>query len=397
MNSVPLSLYVHIPWCVKKCPYCDFNSHAHSTNDLPISRYLSALENDFLTDLAFVEDRPIQSIFFGGGTPSLFPGHAIEHFLNFIQAHVTFANDIEITLEANPGTVEYDNFSKYRNAGVNRLSMGVQSFNDLHLQRLGRIHSAENAKRAFALARKAGFDNINLDLIHGLAGQSVSEAIDDINIAAELAPTHLSWYQLTIEPNTAFYSAPPKLPEEDTLFEIFEQGQNRLSELGYQQYEISAYAHPGKPSKHNLNYWTFGDYLAVGAGAHGKITDSSTGRSYRFSKTRHPEHYMAHYETQSPPEKRQQISALTKRPLAPLKEIEKAELPLEFMMNALRLTHGVDSTLFHERTGLTLNTIDSQLKRLTAQGLLDVTERRICTTKQGKLYLNSVLDGFLED
>ena len=271
LSLPPLSLYIHIPWCVRKCPYCDFNSH-RSPDDLPEDDYVDALLEDLESDRVHAQGRPLRSIFIGGGTPSLFSPRAYQRLLAGIRHAVPFDDNLEITLEANPGTFEQEKFSAYRAAGINRLSIGIQSFNPLHLQALGRIHDDTEALRAAAIARRAGFDNLNLDLMFGLPGQSRREALDDLRRAADCAPAHLSWYQLTIEPNTEFYRRPPPLPGDDALAAMQEEGQALLARAGYRQYEISAYSQPGRACAHNLNYWTFGDYLGIGAGAHGKLT-----------------------------------------------------------------------------------------------------------------------------
>ncbi len=375
---IPLSLYIHIPWCVKKCPYCDFNSH--SSREIPEQAYVTALKKDLLNEKPFSNHRKLQSIFIGGGTPSLFSAESIGDILTTAEQEIGFESDIEITLEANPGTAEQQRFSGYRQAGVNRLSMGVQSFNDLHLQKLGRIHSSDNAKQAFSMARKSGFDNINLDLMHGLPGQTLDEAMSDLQIAFQLAPEHLSWYQLTIEPNTAFYSAPPPLPQDDTLIDIQEQGQQLLAEHGYQQYEISAYCKSNKQSKHNLNYWQFGDYLAIGAGAHGKHTQLDHGAPTisRRNKTRQPEAYLSRSDDFT----------------AQQTYIPPKDLPLEFMMNALRLSEGAPTEYFQERTGLDFSTVAPILSQLQQQGLISKDPKQIRTTPQGLLFLNNILEKF---
>ena len=286
----PLALYVHIPWCVKKCPYCDFNSHAAGPN-LPEQDYVAALLADLEQELPAVHNRPLSSIFIGGGTPSLFSASAIGQLLEGVAQRISFAPEIEITLEANPGTFEQDKFTAYRALGINRLSIGIQSFQDDKLKALGRIHGAEEALRAAEMARKAGFDNYNLDLMHGLPGQSLSDALFDLQTAMAQQPTHLSWYQLTIEPNTHYYSAPPQLPEDELLWDIQETGQALLADAGFMQYEVSAYAQPGRQARHNLNYWQFGDFIGIGAGAHGKLS-TPNGLIYRNWKTRLPKDYL---------------------------------------------------------------------------------------------------------
>lgn len=288
---IPLSLYIHLPWCIRKCPYCDFNSHGVK-DEIPEQQYINTLIQDLDEDLVEIEDRSLISIFFGGGTPSLFSGHAITTLLQEIQKRIPFQKDIEITLEANPGTVEQQYIRAYHEAGVNRLSIGVQSFQDDKLKALGRIHGSQEAQQAIETAKQAGFNNFNIDIMHGLPNQSVEDACYDIQTAIELKPTHLSWYQLTIEPNTVFYSKPPTLPDEDTLWEIEEQGKALLAKAGYEQYEVSAYAKQGRQCQHNINYWEFGDYLGIGAGAHSKITDPKSKKIERKWKVKHPKDYL---------------------------------------------------------------------------------------------------------
>ncbi|MET0355328.1 MAG: radical SAM family heme chaperone HemW, partial [Cellvibrio sp.] len=281
LSLPPLSLYIHIPWCIRKCPYCDFNSH-QANNNIPEAEYVSALRFDLQQDVVLAQGRKLTSIFFGGGTPSMLSAKAIAQIVKDAQTIIGFEPEIEITLEANPGTFEQEKFSGFRAAGINRLSIGIQSFNDTQLKLLGRVHGSDEALRAVDVARKAGFDNINLDLMHGLPEQSVMGAKADLAQAIALAPEHISWYQLTIEKNTEFYSAPPVLPVEDTLADIQDEGQVMLAQAGYEQYEISAYAKNKKRARHNINYWEFGDYLGIGAGAHGKITQPEQSRIMRL-------------------------------------------------------------------------------------------------------------------
>jgi len=374
----PLSLYIHIPWCVKKCPYCDFNSHA-SGEKVPEDSYVVTLLEDLKNDLKFVQNRPLQSIFFGGGTPSLFSSTSIKKILFEIEKNILFSDSIEVTLEANPGTFEQQKFIGYRQAGVNRLSIGIQSFDDKKLQALGRIHSANEAASAVNSARKSGFNNFNLDLMHGLPDQSTEQALSDLQQAIDLQPAHISWYQLTIEPNTAFYNKPPTLPIENILDGIQQQGQQLLAANGYQQYEVSAYAKTGSESQHNLNYWQFGDYLGIGAGAHSKITLPKEQQILRISKTRQPTSYMARKSDF----------------LASKKLIEKSELPLEFLMNALRLNQGVPLDFFQQRTGLNLEEISTAWQELESLGMVEGLNDRVSTTKKGHQFLNSVLSYFL--
>ncbi|WP_062264452.1 radical SAM family heme chaperone HemW [Endozoicomonas arenosclerae] len=371
----PLSLYVHIPWCVKKCPYCDFNSHALS-GGIPEEAYVDALLEDFDSEVNTVQGRELHTIFFGGGTPSLMSAKGFDRFLSELQKRIRFSSDIEITMEANPGTYEHDRFRDYRKAGINRLSLGVQSFQDEKLKALGRIHNSEEAFKAIESLRGMGFDNFNIDLMHGLPGQSIQDGLSDLKKAIALQPTHISWYQLTIEPNTVFYSKTPILPEDDTLWSIQEEGWDLLEAGGFKQYEISAYSSPGKQAKHNLNYWKFGDYIGIGAGAHGKITERETGRIYRNWKTRMPSDYLSNdkpYEAGS-------------------RVLSGNDLPIEFMMNVLRLNDGVERSLFAERTGMAISDIESQCKEAIQKGLLEPD--RLQPTKQGRLFLNNLLEIF---
>ncbi|MDC7830876.1 MULTISPECIES: radical SAM family heme chaperone HemW [Pseudomonas] len=375
----PLALYVHIPWCVRKCPYCDFNSHAAGPT-LPETEYVDALLADLDQDLIHVHGRPLTSIFFGGGTPSLFSAEALGRLLDGVARRLSFAPDIEITLEANPGTFEQAKFVAYRGLGINRLSIGIQSFQDAKLKALGRIHGREEAIRAADRARAAGFDNFNLDLMHGLPEQSVADALGDLDQAIALAPTHLSWYQLTMEPNTVFWSQPPELPEDDTLWDIQEAGQARLAAAGYQQYETSAYAQPGRQARHNLNYWGFGDFLGIGAGAHAKLS-APDGTLLRTWKTRLPKDYLD-------PAKAFQAGA---------KQLEPADLPFDFMMNALRLVDGVPAAWYPQRTGQSLDSLAPALTAARQAGLLAEDAQRLRPTARGQLFLNDLLQSFLPD
>jgi len=373
----PLAAYVHIPWCVRKCPYCDFNSHAAGAS-LPEDAYVQALLADLDADREQVQSRRLTSIFFGGGTPSLFSASALERILEGMRQRVGFADDIEITLEANPGTFEQAKFRDYRSLGINRLSIGVQSFQPAKLKALGRIHDGDEAIRAADMARAAGFDNFNLDLMHGLPEQSLEDALSDLRIAIAQQPTHLSWYQLTVEPNTEFWSKPPQLPEDETLWDIQEAGQALLAAHGYGQYETSAYAQPGRQARHNLNYWTFGDFLGLGAGAHGKWT-APNGEIRRHWKTRLPKDYL------DP----------AKRFRAGNKQLARDELPFEFLMNVLRLTDGVPSLLFTQRTGLSLDLLAEGRRDAEARGLLEPDPQRLVATPKGQLFLNDLLQLFL--
>ena len=373
----PLALYIHIPWCVRKCPYCDFNSHAAGPT-LPEEEYVDALLADLDADLQHVHGRPLTSIFFGGGTPSLFSDRALGRLLEGVERRIAFAPDIEITLEANPGTFEQAKFKGYRSLGINRLSIGVQSFQEAKLKALGRIHNGDEAIRAADMARAAGFDNFNLDLMHGLPEQSIEDALFDLRTAISQGPTHLSWYQLTMEPNTVFWSQPPTLPEDDLLWDIQEAGQALLAAEGYAQYEVSAYAKPGKQARHNLNYWTFGDFLGIGAGAHAKLS-TRAGRIQRTWKTRLPKDYLD-------PAKAFQAG---ERLLA------ADELPFEFLMNVLRLTEGAPAELFSQRTGLPLQQLEQARREAERQGLLQADPARLAATTKGQLFLNDLLQQFL--
>jgi putative oxygen-independent coproporphyrinogen III oxidase len=373
----PLALYIHIPWCVRKCPYCDFNSHAAGP-DIPEDAYVSALLDDVDRELPGILGRPLTSIFFGGGTPSLFSAAALGRLLDGLRARLPMAADVEITLEANPGTFEQDKFIAYRQLGINRLSIGVQSFQADKLEALGRIHSGDEALRAAEMARRAGFDNFNLDLMHGLPNQHQEEALDDLRQAIALAPTHLSWYQLTLEPNTVFWNQPPQLPEDDILWDIQEAGQALLASAGFAQYEVSAYARPGRAARHNLNYWSFGDFIGIGAGAHGKLT-AVDGTVRRTWKTRLPKDYLN----------------LAKPFMAGEKVLTPDELPFEFLMNALRLTEGVPAALFTARTGLPLSALAESRALAEQKGLLLADPARLAATARGQLFLNDLLQLFL--
>ena len=377
--SIPLSLYIHMPWCVRKCPYCDFNSHAVPDGKLSLDleqEYLQALVEDFKTQIDFAQGRHIHSVFIGGGTPSLISAKGYQWLFSQLKSFIPFEDGCEITLEANPGTVEHDPFAGYLDAGINRLSIGVQSFNSEHLKKLGRIHSNDDAVNAIHLAKEAGFTRVNVDLMHGLPEQTLEQALYDLKLAVENGATHVSWYQLTIEPNTVFFRTQPILPLDDVLEEIQAQGEAYLTAQGFVNYEVSAWRKE-KPSAHNLNYWQFGDYLAIGAGAHGKVTQPDG--VYRFQKTRLPKDYLA----KVPAENLQ------------FKRIEADDMPFEFMMNALRLNQGVDAKLYAERTGLSLTGLDELLSSLRARKLMVDDQTRISCTEQGHVFLNSVLEEFL--
>ena len=377
----PLSLYIHVPWCVRKCPYCDFNSHK-AEETLPEQEYIESLLADLERDMAWVQGRDIQSIFIGGGTPSLLSVKAFEDLFIGLKKQLNFTKDIEITLEANPGTFEAEKFKGYRQLGINRLSIGIQSFQDHQLKHLGRIHNGLEATKAVQLAKEAGFTNFNLDLMHGLPDQSLQDALNDIQQAIDLGPTHISWYQLTIEPNTEFYKYPPKLPQDETLWSIQEAGQALLARHGFNQYEISAYAQPNKKARHNINYWQFGDYLGIGAGAHGKVTiiDSDPNEStiIRTSKTRLPKDYLNKDKIQS----------------VNTEEITLEERDLEFFMNALRLYQGTSFEIFEQRTGLSIEHCKAKMEHAIEAELLEDTDE-IKTTPKGQLFLNELLEKFL--
>ncbi|MDO5054709.1 MAG: radical SAM family heme chaperone HemW [Pasteurella oralis] len=381
MNLVlpPLSLYIHIPWCVQKCPYCDFNSHAQK-GAIPEQEYIQHLLQDLSQDLVrfstSIQQRKLHSIFIGGGTPSLFSAQSIHYLLSEIEKRIPFEQDIEITLEANPGTAEAERFKGYVQAGVTRISMGIQSFNDDKLQRLGRIHNAAEAKSAVSFAKVSGLNSFNLDLMHGLPNQNLTEALDDLKQAIALAPPHLSWYQLTIEPNTMFAYRPPVLPDDDELWDIFEQGHQLLIAAGYEQYETSAYAKAGFQCKHNLNYWRFGDYLAIGCGAHGKVSFEH-GDIIRYSKTKHPKGYMRGeylYEE---------------------KHVSVEDRAFEFFMNRFRLLEAVPKIALQQFTGLAQHTVEPQINWALSKHYIEQSPDYWKITEQGKLFLNELLEQFL--
>ncbi|WP_438839634.1 radical SAM family heme chaperone HemW [Acinetobacter johnsonii] len=378
-TNIPLSLYIHMPWCVRKCPYCDFNSHAVPDGKLSLDleqEYLHALVEDFKTQLDFAQGRHIHSVFIGGGTPSLISAQGYQWLFSQLKALLPFEADCEITLEANPGTVEHDPFADYLAAGINRLSIGVQSFNTEHLTKLGRIHSNADAISAIGLARDAGFKRINVDLMHGLPEQTLEQALLDLKLAVDNGATHISWYQLTIEPNTVFFRTKPVLPVDDVLEEIQAQGETYLKAQGFINYEVSAWRKE-QPSTHNLNYWQFGDYLAIGAGAHAKVTQPDG--VYRFQKTRLPKDYLAKVPAEH----------------VQFKRIEADELPFEFMMNALRLNDGVAVEYYAQRTGLNLDSLAETLDSLRSRKLMVDDAMRLACTEQGHIFLNSVLEEFI--
>ena len=381
LSLPPLALYVHIPWCVRKCPYCDFNSHGQK-GELPQREYVAALLADLDQDLPLVWGRPVTSVFFGGGTPSLFSADAIAAFLDGAAARLRFRPNLEITLETNPGTVEHDRFEAYARAGINRLSFGIQSFDDGCLARLGRIHDSAQARRAVSLAQDAGFANINLDLMYALPRQTLAMARDDLEQAFALAPAHISHYQLTLEPNTVFAARPPQgIPEDDDAWDMQEACQAVLAERGFAQYEVSAYARPGQQCAHNLNYWRFGDYLGIGAGAHGKITLPAENGILRRWKLKHPQAYMD--------------AAASEARIGGDEWLTPERRPFDYMLNALRLHEGFALSDFEARTGLSRNTIAATLAELSGKQLLSVDGTRVVTTELGRRFLNDVMGAFL--
>ncbi len=383
MPPLPLSIYIHLPWCAKKCPYCDFNSHVHGKSDLPERQYTAAL----LRDIAYAAEAcayaPVESVFFGGGTPSLFSAESIAAVLGYLEDTFTLASDIEITLEANPGAVDAGHFQGYRQAGVNRLSIGVQSFHDDSLERIGRVHDQKQALAAVAMAQDCGFTNINIDVMYGLPGQSLEHALRDLQTAIAQRPQHISWYQLTIEPGTVFHSMPPALPDDERLWQMFERGCAVLDRHGFVQYEVSAYSQPGYPCRHNKNYWQFGDYLGLGAGAHGKLTRHDSGEVIRSTRHKLPARYMQKAGGQAVISLQHRVSA--------------AERIFEFMLNALRLREGVPAGLFEQRTGLPLDDCDQAYQAAIAAGLLCDDEKMIKATAHGYRYLNDLLACFLPE
>lgn len=372
----PLSLYVHIPWCVQKCPYCDFNSHGQN-GELPQQEYVDALIADLNDDLKYVQGRKLHSIFIGGGTPSLFDAAQIKRLLDHVSQIIPFKENIEITMEANPGTLEHDDFEAYYHAGITRLSIGVQSFSSDKLNLLGRIHDEDEAKVAARKALSAGYQSFNLDLMHGLPNQSFAEAMADIDTAAALSPPHLSWYQLTIEQNTLFHSRPPQLPDDEALWDIYEQGQKKLAALGYEQYEISAYAKPGFQCQHNINYWQFGDYLGIGCGAHGKVTLLGENKILRTVKIKHPKGYLAaddyNFETT---------------------EVVMEDRALEYLMNRFRLMSPIPKSEFEQRTGLSKDVLIQGMNAAKEKLLLTESVNHWELTTKGKLFVNELLSQF---
>lgn len=378
MNLPPLSLYVHVPWCVQKCPYCDFNSHGQK-GDIPETEYVQHLIDDLKADLHLVQGRKIHSIFIGGGTPSLLTGAAYTRLLKEVDSLIGLSDNCEITLEANPGTVETGRFKDYVKAGINRISIGVQSMQNDKLKALGRIHGADEASYAAQQANEAGLNSFNLDLMHGLPGQSLDDALSDLKQIIALNPPHISWYQLTIEPNTQFASKPPTLPQDETLWDIQEQGQALLAQAGYQQYEISGYAKPGFQCQHNLNYWRFGDYLGIGCGAHGKVTDAKTGVITRTEKVKHPRGYMD----------------IIKPYLYKSWQVEQDDLAFEFFMNRFRLIEPCPINDFNALTQQPLQSQQHALDKAINAGLLTKTDSHWHVTLQGQRFLNDLLALFV--
>ena len=378
----PLSLYIHIPWCVRKCPYCDFNSH-EARDEIPEAAYIDALIADLEQDLPAVWGRTVETVFFGGGTPSLFSPEGIDRLLADVRARIALKPEAEITLEANPGTVDHARFKGFREAGINRLSIGIQSFQPDLLKKIGRIHSHTEAITAVEAAHQAGFKNFNLDLMFGLPGQTQKQALQDLQMAKDLKPAHISWYELTIEPNTWFHRHPPQRPDDDTLWEMQQAGRTLLEAAGYQRYEVSAYARAQRQCRHNMNYWQFGDYLGIGAGAHAKISDAATQGITRTAKQRHPRNYLDNAHTNA------RISSSTR--------ITPADALLEFAMNVLRLDQGFSPAAFNAATGLSYTGIESIVNKGVADGLLSHDGSVIRTTPKGQRYLNELLQQWMPD
>ena len=380
LRNPPLSIYVHLPWCVRKCPYCDFNSHALKS-DLPAEKYTRALVADLEADLPLAWGRVVQSVYFGGGTPSLFAAGAIDRFLSALRARVDVRQGAEITLEANPGTVEHDSFTAYHQAGINRISLGVQSFDDGLLKRLGRIHRAAEVESSLQALAESGISNFNIDLMYALPGQDAEQAGRDVRMATEAAPTHISHYQLTLEPNTAFAADPPELPGIDAAWDMQQAGADVLRSAGFSRYEISAYARPGRECAHNLNYWTYGDFIAVGAGAHGKVTLPAEGRVQRYAKHRHPQRYLRGLETADWVAER---GTLTEK-----------DLVFEYFLNRLRLKEGFREEDFYARTGVSWTVVAGRVSEAIDKGLLERFDRRIRTTALGWNFVNDIQQMFL--
>ena len=379
MTPIPLSLYIHVPWCVRKCPYCDFNSHK-APETVPEDEYVNALLKDLESELPQIWGRRLESIFIGGGTPSLFSSKAIDQLLRGLRERLPIRPNMEITMEANPGTFEQERFSAYRESGINRLSIGVQSFHDSHLKALGRIHGANEALKAAEIAKQAGFDNFNLDIMFGLPAQSLKQGLDDLKQAIECKPTHLSWYQLTIEENTLFHHSPPVLPEDEMLWDMQQQGQEILSVAGFQQYEVSAYAQKNRSCQHNINYWQFGDYLGIGAGAHGKLT-MPDGEISRHLKYRQPKEYMQ--------------NAVLGKARSNTHILKKEDLEFEFILNAVRLKEGFTKELYESRTRLSFDIIQPKIEKLIERDLLKIDDDYYHTSDKGWVFINDIVEQFL--
>jgi putative oxygen-independent coproporphyrinogen III oxidase len=380
LRNPPLSLYVHMPWCVRKCPYCDFNSHVLPENP-PAEEYIQALVADLEQDLPLVWGRPVQSIYLGGGTPSLFSAGQISALLSHIRARLDLKPGVEITLEANPGTIEHDSFSAYAQAGINRVSLGVQSFDDDMLKRLGRIHNRHDIEQSLQSLELAGISNFNIDLMYALPGQAPAQSKRDIELAIAANPYHVSFYQLTIEPNTVFAVEPPRLPEDDVSWDMQQTGIDLLGEAGLEQYEISAFARADMQSRHNMNYWRYGDYLAIGAGAHGKITTPADGKVQRYAKHRHPRQYLKGQESGDWVAERRFLS--------------DGDLVFEFFLNQLRLKQGVNIDDFGARTGLAWQVVESRVQQAVDRGLLEIHEGRVKPTGLGWKFVNDIQQMFL--
>lgn len=378
----PLGLYIHFPWCIKKCPYCDFNSH-NLNQKLPEGAYIQALIDDIQQDIPEIWGRTISSIFLGGGTPSLFSAESLRTLLSHIRALVPIAPDCEITMEVNPGTQEFDNLEQYRNAGINRLSFGIQSLNNTYLQSLGRIHNSQQAVSAVNKAQKAGFKRINLDMMFALPDQSIEAAKTDLNTLIQLNPEHISYYQLTIEPNTLFASQTPKhIPNDEKKYKMYKQGQSILGKADYQQYEVSAYTRHQGHCQHNLNYWSFGDYLGIGAGAHSKITYGHNQEIYRFIKQKHPKQYLK--------------SASSKARIMSKKKLTEKDLLFEFMLNAVRLKKTISLKQFEQRTGINRTHLINALKKTKNTALLEITKNDIALTPEGFLLSDEILKTLID-
>ena len=378
----PLSLYIHIPWCVRKCPYCDFNSHEQKAT-LPEDAYVEALLNDLTAEMPRIWGRSIASVFIGGGTPSLFSAKALDNLMSGVRALTALQPNVEVTMEANPGTFEQEKFRDFRTLGINRLSIGVQSFNEAHLKTLGRIHSGDEAIRAIDIAHKAGFEDINVDLMFALPQQSETSALNDVKQAIALAPTHISYYELTLEPNTLFAKHPPVVPEDEQRWQIHKHGMAMLAEHGYQRYEISAFAKESKQCKHNNNYWLFGDYLGIGAGAHSKISSANTGDIVRRWKHKHPTRYLSG------------ASGSDAGFVGGETTVSLADTAIEFMMNTLRLKDGFAIPVFEQHTGVSINHWQPAIEQAISEGLLEQSGLHLRASEQGFNFLNDLLDLFM--